>query len=80
MHPERLELLVQIATWYYEEDLSQEDIAGRVGLSRPMVSRLLQKARDHGLSEIRVLPPQEGRHTGATFLPDPPSFTSFDAP
>jgi DNA-binding transcriptional regulator LsrR (DeoR family) len=51
---ERLELLVQIATWYYEEDLSQEDIAGRVGLSRSMVSRLLQKAREHGLIEIRV--------------------------
>jgi len=54
MDTERLELLVQIATWYYEENLSQEDIAGRVGLSRSMVSRLLQKAREHGLIEIRV--------------------------
>jgi len=54
MDPERLEYLVQIATWYYEENLSQEEIAGRVGLSRSMVSRLLQKAREHGLIEIRV--------------------------
>ncbi len=54
MDPEHLELLVQIATWYYEENLSQEEIAGRVGLSRSMVSRLLQKAREQGLIEIRV--------------------------
>ena len=49
MDSERLELLVQIATWYYEENLSQEDVVGRVGLSRSMVSPIVQKggAADH---------------------------------
>lgn len=51
---DRLELLVQVASWYYEENLDQETIAQRVGRSRSMVSRLLQEAREQGLVDIRV--------------------------
>jgi len=54
MDSEHLEFLVQIATWYYEESLSQGEIARRIGLSRSMVSRLLREAREQGLIEIRV--------------------------
>lgn len=55
MNPsDRLEFLAQIATWYYEENLSQEEIAQRINRSRSMVSRLLQEARERGLVEIRV--------------------------
>lgn len=54
MDPNRLEFLAQIALWYYEEDLSQEEIAQRINRSRSMVSRLLQEAHECGLVEIRV--------------------------
>lgn len=51
---DRLELLGQVAAWYYEDDLDQSEIARRIGRSRSMVSRLLKEARDRGLVEIRV--------------------------
>ncbi|HBY96992.1 MAG TPA: hypothetical protein DEP84_24105 [Chloroflexi bacterium] len=54
MDPDRLEFLAQVASWYYEENLSQEAIAQRIGRTRSMVSRLLQEAREQGLVEIRV--------------------------
>jgi len=54
MDEERLDLLAQIAIWYYEEGLNQADIAERINRSRPMVSRLLDQARAAGLVEVRV--------------------------
>lgn len=54
MPPDHLNFLAQVATWYYEEELSQSEIAQRIGRSRSMVSRLLSEARDEGLVEIRV--------------------------
>lgn len=57
MSEENLTYLAQIASWYYEEDLPQNEIAERIGRSRSMVSRLLQEARDLGLVEIRVRHP-----------------------
>jgi deoxyribonucleoside regulator len=52
--PDHLNLLAQIATWYYEEGLGQEVIARRINRSRSMVSRLLSEAREAGLVDIRV--------------------------
>jgi len=54
MEEERIDLLAQIAIWYYEEGLNQEDIAERINKSRSMVSRLLDQARTVGLVEVRV--------------------------
>jgi deoxyribonucleoside regulator len=54
MDGERMTLLAQVASWYYEENLSQEAIAQRVGRSRSMVSRMLQEARELGLVSIQV--------------------------
>lgn len=54
MDPDRLEFLAQVAHWYYEAGLSQEDIAQRIDRSRSLVSRLLQEAREKGVVEIRV--------------------------
>jgi len=54
MDADRLNFLAQIAAWYYEEDLDQEAIAGRISRSRSMVSRLLDEARHAGLVEFRV--------------------------
>jgi len=47
-------LLVEIAAMRYESDLTQEEIARRIGVSRPYVSRLLKRAHDEGIVEIIV--------------------------
>ncbi len=53
----REQLLCEVAGMYYEQDLTQEVIASRVGLTRSMISRLLTEARRRGLVEIRVKRP-----------------------
>ncbi len=50
----RIELLAQVAIWYYEEGLNQAAIAKRINKSRSMVSRLLDQARDVGLVEVQI--------------------------
>lgn len=57
---EKLRRLAYIAQRYYLEDQKQSDIARELGISRPLVSRLLQEARDLGVVEIRVHHPGEG--------------------
>jgi deoxyribonucleoside regulator len=54
MEEERIDLLAQVAIWYYEEGLNQAAIAERINKSRSMVSRLLDQAREAGLVEVRV--------------------------
>jgi len=51
---DRTELLAQVASLYYEDDLTQGEIARRVGTSRSTVSRMLQEAREAGVVEITV--------------------------
>lgn len=53
-HKDGMRLLSEVARLYYIEDLSQEQIARRVGGSRSNVSRMLKEARSRGLVEIRV--------------------------
>ena len=47
-------LLAEVAQRYYLEDLTQEQIARRLGVSRSQVSRMLKEAREQGIVEIRV--------------------------
>lgn len=51
---ERTELLAQAASMYYEDRLTQDEIARRIGTSRSTVSRMLQEARETGVVEIAV--------------------------
>jgi DNA-binding transcriptional regulator LsrR (DeoR family) len=51
------EVLFTAALLYYEKHRSQEDIARELGVSRPTVSRLLDRARDVGIVRIEVIPP-----------------------
>ena len=48
------ELLVKIASLYYKENKSQDEIASVVGLSRSQVSRLLSKAIEEGVVSIQI--------------------------
>lgn len=47
-------LLIEAARQYYEEDLTQAEIARSMGTSRSTVSRLLRDARHYGIVEIKV--------------------------
>ncbi len=51
--------LVEAARLYYEHNLSQLQIAQRLGVSRPGVSRLLQQARDEGIVNIKIVDPSD---------------------
>jgi DNA-binding transcriptional regulator LsrR (DeoR family) len=49
-------LLVKIARMYFEDDLTQHQIALRLRLSRQKVQRLLQQARAEGIVQIGIRP------------------------
>ncbi|WP_240759576.1 sugar-binding transcriptional regulator [Lichenicoccus roseus] len=53
----RIETLIEIATLYYYDDVTQEELSRRFSLSRAKVGRLLKRARTDGLVEIRVHQP-----------------------
>jgi len=52
--PDQPELLAQVASLYYEDRLTQDEIARRVGTSRSTISRMLGQAREAGVVEIVV--------------------------
>ncbi|WP_375001154.1 sugar-binding transcriptional regulator [Aeromicrobium sp. CTD01-1L150] len=58
----RHELALLVAQKYYMHDWTMEAIARHLGTSRSTVSRLLSHARDAGLVEIKVLPPDSPSH------------------
>lgn len=53
-----LHLLGKVSTLYYVHERTQQEIADRLHLSRPKVSRLLQEAQELGIVQITVSPPQ----------------------
>ena len=55
--PEKEKKLAYVARRYYLEDQRQSDIARELGVSRPMVSRMLAEARELGVVEITVHDP-----------------------
>ncbi len=52
-------LLYKVATAYYEDGLTQQEIGARLGLSRIKVSRLLSQAREEGVVQITIVSPPE---------------------
>lgn len=49
-------LLAKVAKLYYEQGLRQREIADRLHLSRPKVSRLINQAHDEGIVQIIIIP------------------------
>ncbi|MDR1389752.1 MAG: winged helix-turn-helix transcriptional regulator [Treponema sp.] len=47
-------LMINICGLYYEQDLTQQEIAKQLGLSRIKVSRLLKKAKADGIVKISI--------------------------
>lgn len=52
--PERRDLKIMVAKMYYIEGLSQEEIAQKIHMSRPTVSRMLNACIKEGLVQIRI--------------------------
>lgn len=48
------DLLVEVARYYYQQNLTQAEIGRRINASRSTVSRLLQQALDTGLVKITI--------------------------
>jgi DNA-binding transcriptional regulator LsrR (DeoR family) len=51
-------LMVKVARLYYEQELTQSEIAGRLNLSRQKIQRLLRRARYEGVVQIIIRPVQ----------------------
>lgn len=54
---EKQKRLAYVARRYYLEDQKQSDIAQELGVSRPLISRMLSEARELGIVEITVHEP-----------------------
>lgn len=52
--------LVNVARLYYEQGLTQDQIARRIGVSRPLVSKMLARAREVGIVHIEIRSYTEG--------------------
>ncbi|HKK32997.1 MAG TPA: sugar-binding transcriptional regulator [Desulfomicrobiaceae bacterium] len=48
------ELMTRVAWAYYNEELTQAEIASRLGLTRARVNRMLQECRESGLVQILI--------------------------
>ena len=53
-------LLTKVSSMYYDQNYNQQQIADRLHLSRPKVSRLLKQARATGIVQIKVAVPSTG--------------------
>jgi len=54
-----ISLIVEVARLYYDYQLSQNQIAQKIGISRPGVSRLLTQAREKGIVRIEIIDPEQ---------------------
>ena len=54
---EKQKKLAYVARRYYLEDRKQSDIAQELGVSRPLISRMLSEARELGIVEITIHEP-----------------------
>ncbi len=50
-------LTIKVSKLYYEENLSQKEIAYLLGISRPQICRILTYARESGCVNIRIEDP-----------------------
>jgi deoxyribonucleoside regulator len=50
-------LIIKVLRLYYEHNLTQAEVAGRMGFSRPKVSKLIAEGRARGLVKIEIAEP-----------------------
>lgn len=54
---QKAQRLVEVARLYYEQNLTQNEIAQRMNISRPLVSRMLSEAKAEGIVYIEIRSP-----------------------
>lgn len=54
---EQTATLVQVATLYYEENKSQQEIADQLGVSRSLIALYLKRAREQNIVRIQIVDP-----------------------
>lgn len=54
MDNDDIRILIEMATMYYEEGATQDEVATRFNVSRSLVSKYLSRARDMGIIEISI--------------------------
>jgi len=57
MDTDELRLLVKICKMYYLQDLSQNEIANQLFISRPQVSKLISKAKNKNIISVQINDP-----------------------
>ena len=70
-------LLYKVAKAYYEDNLTQQQIGGRFGLSRVKVSRMLGRARSAGVVRISITPPESSNPPAPAVPPTPSPAARF---
>ncbi len=60
---EQLKRIINISRLYYQDGLSQIEIAKKIGVSRPTIAKALQSARDNGIVKIEIVDPFMDIHT-----------------
>jgi len=58
-NPNRTATLVQVARLYYEENLSQQQLADKLGVSRSLIALYLKRAREQGIVKIEINDPHD---------------------
>lgn len=57
MDKEKQQLSIEVARLYYQSSLSQQEIAEKLNVSRPTISRLLNYAKEKGYVQITIFDP-----------------------
>lgn len=64
----RLERLVTCARMYYEQNMTQSEIAKALGVSRPLVSVMLTEAKQRGIVTITITPAGSAQELAGSLL------------
>ncbi|MBM7645646.1 deoxyribonucleoside regulator [Scopulibacillus daqui] len=68
MGQDKLNQIIEAAKLYYQLDYNQQEIAKKLGVSRPTVSRFLQQAKEQGIVKIEIVDPSRSIETTAREL------------
>ncbi|MFT9846177.1 sugar-binding transcriptional regulator [Aneurinibacillus sp. REN35] len=68
MEQDKLRKIIEAARLYYELDYNQQEIAQKLGVSRPTVSRFLQQAKEEGIVRIEIIDPSDSLEQLASTL------------
>ena len=56
----KTDLIYRVAKLYYMDEFIQEKIARRLNISKYKVSRILRKAKEEGIVQIKIIKPKNG--------------------